>query len=72
MAKLIMDKDSIEWIRIKQYCENRLVELRLENDDDLDEIETSRLRGQISMCLEIKNLDEDDPIILVPDTEYLP
>lgn len=69
---IVEDKSSIEWIHIKEYCEGRLAALRIENDDNLDPIETSLVRGKISMCLEVLGLDKAEQKIDVPDTEYLP
>ena len=60
---IIQDKHSIEWVRIKEHLEKRLEQLRTDNDGDLDEVETARIRGMILMCKEIIALDQDKPVI---------
>jgi hypothetical protein len=60
---LIKDRASIEWIRIKEHSQKRLAELRADNDGDLDEVETARIRGMILMCKEIIALDQDKPVL---------
>jgi hypothetical protein len=68
---LIEDKHSIEWIRIKEYVQKRLENLRTENDGDLDEVETARIRGMILMTKEIIGLDQAVPVIpKVKGTSY--
>ena len=68
---IIQDKASLEWLRIKEYCENRLAEMRADNDGDLADIETAQLRGQIKFCKEILELESDSEPVQVPNTEYL-
>ena len=67
----IKDRSSLEWIRIKDYCNDRLSALQVENEADLDEVETATIRGQIKFCREILSLEEDEPTVEVPNTDYL-
>jgi len=70
MAALIKDTSSLEWGIVKKFVQKRLAELRLENDADLDVIETSVIRGKIRMCQEIFDLDQAPPKVEVPNTNY--
>lgn len=47
------DRDSDTWEKLHAYLTERLDELRRKNDNDMGEIETARLRGQIR---EVKGL----------------
>ena len=72
MKPVIEDASSIEWMRVKSYCEDRLQELRISNDDDQDAIQTARLRGMIEFAKEVCALYEDPSApVNVPDTNYI-
>ena len=58
--KVIRDRNNLEWVRLKKYCEDRLAELREENDGDRNEVETSKIRGMIEFAKEILDLDDAD------------
>jgi len=61
----------IEWATVKEYCENRLAELRVENDNDADEIETAKLRGMILFIKELLDLEKNEQNIEISDTKYI-
>jgi hypothetical protein len=67
----IEDKASLEWIRIKGYCEQRVAELHEENEADLDEVETANIRGKIAMAKAIMALDQTEIAAEVIDTHYI-
>jgi hypothetical protein len=71
MTATIKDKTSIEWIAIKEHCENRLAEMRAENDNDADITETAKLRGRIEFCKEILDLEKNEQKVNVSDTTYI-
>lgn len=71
MAKAIQDQFSAEWLVVKKHCEDRLAELRLENDNDLNERETSIIRGKIEAMKEILDLDSAEQKIEVVNTKYI-
>ena len=68
---IIKDKSSIEWVVIKDYCQNRLNELRIENDNDKSDTETAKVRGMIEAMKELLELDKEDKPIDVADTNYI-
>jgi len=69
---VIEDKTSIEWLRLKEYCNDRLNEMREENDStSLDIDETNKLRGMIEFAKEILELDEVERQPDVVDTNYM-
>ncbi len=41
-------RSSDVWLLVTKYCEARLEQLRRENDGDLDERRTAKLRGRIA------------------------
>ena len=61
MSRLIKNEHALEWVLIKQYCEDRLTELREENEMDHPEVATARLRGMIEFAKEIRDLDVAEP-----------
>jgi len=67
----IKDKASIEWVAVKEYCENRLKEMRSENDNDANKTETARLRGMIAFAKEILDLEKNEQNIEISDTRYI-
>lgn len=71
MSTVIKDKSSIEWLSIKGFYLTRLNELRVENDADLNPVETARLRGMIELAKEILSLDETEEKIVVPEQTYI-
>jgi len=61
----------IEWTEVKEYCENRLAELRAENDNDADEVETAKLRGMILFIKELLELEKNEQNVEISDTKYI-
>ena len=61
----------MEWITIKEYCQNRLNELRIENDNDKSDTETAKLRGMIETIKEILSLEESEQVIEIADQTYI-
>lgn len=60
--KLSADESrSALWLKIKEYLEQRLAEHRLKNDNNLNEIDTARLRGRIAEDLKLLEMDKPDP-----------
>jgi hypothetical protein len=60
MSRLIKNEHSLEWVQVRQYCEEQLDELREDNDADLGEVETAHLRGMIAVIKDILMLDQDE------------
>lgn len=48
-----LDKNSATWVRLSRYMEERIMQLRIQNDGDKNELETAKLRGRIA---ELKGL----------------
>ena len=71
MTALIKNKTSLEWNQVKDYCTKRLEELCVENEGDLDHIETAKVRGMIKMAKEIIALGEDEETIQIATTDYI-
>lgn len=42
------ERSSALWEKLSKYWDERLVQLRLENEKNLSEIDTARLRGKLS------------------------
>lgn len=58
-----IEKESALWKRIEREASDRLAELRIQNDGNLDANQTAKVRGQISMCKEVLNWATIDPQI---------
>ena len=71
MTALIKNKTSLEWNQVKDYCTKRLEELYVENEGDLDPIETAKIRGMIKMAREIIALGVDEETIQIARTDYI-
>ena len=61
----------IEWATVKEYCENKLSEMRAENDNDASETETAKLRGMIAFAKEILELEKNEQNVEISDTTYI-
>ena len=46
------------WLKVQAYLEERLSDLRGQNDGPLDPIKTSELRGRIAQLKELRALGE--------------
>ena len=55
------DRQSPTWRKLRKHFEARLAELRAKNDNDLSELATAKLRGQIRMVGELLALGDQDP-----------
>ena len=55
------DRQSPTWRKLRKHFESRLDELRAKNDNDLSELATAKLRGQIRMVGELLALGDQDP-----------
>jgi len=71
MKALIKDRDSLEWVQVRDHCTRRLAELRDENEGDLDPAETTKIRGMIEMAREIIALGEDEPTVQIVEPNYI-
>lgn len=58
------DTRSEVWLRLKSHMEDRLQTLRAQNDGDLDEVKTAKLRGRINELKYLLALDQ--PLEPVP------
>ena len=56
------ERDSVVWQKLFARYTKRLVELREQNDGQLDELTTARLRGNIAFCKEFLALARDLPL----------
>ena len=62
MSRLIIndtEKGQPLWAKINKHLEDRLDTLRRQNDGDLTEVETARLRGCIQEVKALMGADED-------------
>jgi hypothetical protein len=48
------------WQRLKGHAEQRLADLRMQNDGALSELETARLRGRIAELKSILALEQEN------------
>jgi len=71
MSEKITDKNSVEWLIVKSFCEKRLEELRAENDNELNHGETAMIRGQIKFIKEILELEKNEQKPEVSGTTYI-
>jgi hypothetical protein len=62
-------RGSDTWLLVTKYCEDRLAELRRQNDGDLDERRTARLRGRIAEIQKFLRAGEDPTRDVVADAE---
>lgn len=46
------------WLKVQEFLDKRLAELRGQNDGPLDPIKTSELRGRIAQLKELRALGE--------------
>ena len=60
----VEDRISPTWNRIQGYLNNRLFELRIQNDRNCDERDTSILRGRIAEIKSLLSLGEDKPDVI--------
>lgn len=58
----VSDRQSVTWARLSSYCDDRLATLRAQNDADMSEVETAKLRGRIAEVKAMLALAKDNPI----------
>ena len=61
-----VEQQSSTWKKIENHLEERLQDLREQNDNDLTEIETQKIRGSIVEIKRILELREDKPVYELP------
>lgn len=57
------ERQSGLWMRLENHLKDRLTTLRKQNDGDLTDIQTAKLRGQISFAAGLLLLGKDQPPI---------
>jgi hypothetical protein len=60
---------SSTWVKLRDHLQERLTALRCQNDGDLDEMATARLRGRVACLKEILALGTPGPKQAEADTE---
>lgn len=55
-----LELQSAVWLKLQQHMEDRLGQLRQQNDGDLDPIATARVRGRSAMLKELLDLGRPD------------
>lgn len=65
-----IDKNSKEWREIESFVTGKIDDLRKSNDNELNEIETADLRGQIKFAKLILDLPEDEAEPVVRNQSY--
>lgn len=53
------DRDSVAWLKLRAYLEDRLQKKRIQNDVDMDERKRARLGGSIAEIKALLALDSD-------------
>ena len=67
-----INRQSADWLAVKEFCETELDRLRTENDNEtLDSIATAALRGQIKFAKAVLALADRPALVEVEQTEYL-
>ena len=61
------DLQSAVWLKLEAYLNERLAALRAQNDGELDEVATARLRGRIAATKELLALGKPGPAQAEPD-----
>jgi hypothetical protein len=63
---------ALEWTITQEYCEAQIAELHIDNEGDLDEVETAHIRGQLAMARKVLALALDDaPLELTGSNTYI-
>ncbi len=66
-----IDKNSKEWREIEEFLTSKVEELRITNDNDLNEIETANIRGQIKLAKLVIDLPKESNSPEAADHSYL-
>lgn len=64
------DRHSACWLKLKAYYEERLALLRVQNDADLNDMDTAKLRGRIKEIRALLGLGEDKPVIVNDEDRF--
>ena len=64
-----VEQQSSTWKKIENHLEERLQDLREQNDNDLTEIETQKIRGSIAEVKRILELREDETVYELPRSD---
>lgn len=56
-----VDRGSPAWMRVEQWANDRIADLRCRNDGQLDPIKTADVRGRIAALKELLALDVPAP-----------
>lgn len=62
-----IERSSSVWMKLKEHIDSEISILRKRNDGDLDQYETSRLRGRISALKGLLAWGEPDQVNTVAD-----
>lgn len=57
------ERESHLWKKLMKHFEQRIANMRAQNDSDLDERTTARVRGRIAEVRDLMNLDKPRPDI---------
>lgn len=58
-----LEKQSALWQKLKKHAEERIQKLRTDNDKDMDERATQKLRGRIAEAKYWLELDQPPPAV---------
>lgn len=61
------ERQSALWMKLARHVEQRLDILRRRNDNQLDDLATAKLRGQIAECKAILALGNPAPTVVTTD-----
>lgn len=62
------DLQSMAWSKLRAHMNNRLHELRVKNDSDMDAVATAKVRGEIKNLKNLLALEsKPDPITVADD-----
>lgn len=61
MKLTAIESQSALWLKLTDYMESRLDTLRRKNDNNLTDLETSRLRGRIAEIQSFAGLGKPEP-----------
>lgn len=63
IAFTAQDKQTIQWAKMQEYWTQQLAQLRSQNDHDMPEVATAKLRGRIQQIKAFLSMDEEMPKI---------
>ena len=71
----LRDFNTETWARLREYLEAELARLRARNDDNLSDLETASLRGEIRRIKTLLALDKrpgnQPPLTLIADEKFI-